>query len=94
MTNSGHSYTLLTGLGFVKNGTERAIYFFEDQIDKNLTDFLTGLVDTYLSPMKWGMTSCGKRCGSDHMSFTAAGYPAAFAFEGTFESEFHYYLIR
>jgi len=69
---------------FVKNGTEPIVAFFDAQTDSNLTTFATKLVEAYL-PIKWNMTGCGNTCGSDHMSFNKAGYPAAFAFEGMFE---------
>ncbi|KAL1686675.1 Zn-dependent exopeptidase [Schizophyllum commune] len=69
---------------FVKSGTEPKIAFFKDQVDKNLTTFATKLVEAY-SPLPWNLTTCGLGCGSDHMSWTKAGYPAIFATEGFFE---------
>lgn len=68
---------------FVKNGTEPIIAFFDTDVDANLTSFATKLVDEYL-PLKWNMTRCGNSCGSDHMSFTKAGYPAIIATEALF----------
>ncbi|KAL1744154.1 Zn-dependent exopeptidase [Schizophyllum fasciatum] len=69
---------------FVKEGTEPKIAFFQDKVDKNLTTFATKLVEAYV-PLPWNMTTCGPTCGSDHMSWTRAGYPAIFATEGLFE---------
>ena len=45
--------------------------------------FLTNLFDTYLAPrgLRRGSDTCGYAC-SDHASWTAAGYPAGFFFEG------------
>ncbi|KAL1706508.1 hypothetical protein EV121DRAFT_278776 [Schizophyllum commune] len=71
---------------FVKSGTEPKIAFFKDQVDKNLTTFATKLVEAY-SPLPWNLTTCGLGCGSDHMSWTKAGYPAIFATEGFFEGK-------
>ncbi|KAL1734135.1 hypothetical protein EV714DRAFT_281257 [Schizophyllum commune] len=71
---------------FVKSGTEPKIAFFKGQVDKNLTTFATKLVEAY-SPLPWNLTTCGPGCGSDHMSWTKAGYPAIFATEGFFEGK-------
>ena len=69
---------------FVKKGTEPIIGFFKDMTDKNLTTFATKLVESYI-PLSWDMTTCGVTCGSDHMSWTRAGYRAIFATEAKFE---------
>ena len=79
-----HDIHLVTA--FVKSGTEPKIAFFKDQVDKNLTTFATKLVEAY-SPLPWNLTTCGLGCGSDHMSWTKAGYPAIFATEGFFEGK-------
>lgn len=51
----------------------------------NLTQYLGSMVDKY-TKLDWNLTSCGPSCGSDHMSWTKAGYPAAFAIESLFEN--------
>uniref|UniRef100_D8QF49 Peptide hydrolase n=1 Tax=Schizophyllum commune (strain H4-8 / FGSC 9210) TaxID=578458 RepID=D8QF49_SCHCM len=71
---------LLSGI----HGVEPKIGLFQDEVDKGLLDYVTGLVDAYLS-VPWALTGCGKRCGSDHMSWTRAGYRAAYVCEGLFE---------
>ncbi|KAI4521650.1 Zn-dependent exopeptidase [Schizophyllum commune Loenen D] len=74
----------MDGLAVVKHGVEPKIGLFQDEVDKGLLDYVTGLVDAYL-PVHWTLTGCGKRCGSDHMSWTRAGYRAAYECEGLFE---------
>lgn len=69
---------------FVKNGTTPIVAFFDTNTDQNLTAFGTQLVEEYL-PLPWKTTNCGSRCGSDHMSWTKAGYPAMFVTESLFE---------
>ena len=71
----------------MKRGTTPIIGLFGDQTDKGLTDFTTSLIDEYCN-IGWKMTGCGKTCGSDHMSWHKAGYPAAFVTESLFEGEF------
>ncbi|KAF7977282.1 hypothetical protein HWV62_4239, partial [Athelia sp. TMB] len=71
---------------FVKNGTTPIIAFFDTNTDKNLTSFAAQVVDEYL-PLGWNLTNCGSRCGSDHMSWTKAGYPAIFATESLFSGK-------
>lgn len=71
---------------FVRNGTTPIVGFFDTNVDKNMTSFVAELVDEYL-PLGWNMTNCGNTCGSDHMSWTKAGYPAVFATEGLVESK-------
>jgi leucyl aminopeptidase len=48
-----------------------------------LQTFLNTLFDTYLAPrgLTRGLDTCGYAC-SDHASWTAAGYPSGFFFEG------------
>ncbi|EJD54524.1 Zn-dependent exopeptidase [Auricularia subglabra TFB-10046 SS5] len=67
-----------------KKGTTPIIAFFKDVVDMDLTDFAAKLVEQY-TPLPWNLTSCGSTCGSDHMSWTRAGYPAIFATEALFE---------
>ena len=76
---------------YVKPGTTPVVGLFKDQIDMNLTHYLGSMVDKY-AKVGWNLTSCGPTCGSDHMSWTKAGYPAAFAIEGLFESTFPFVL--
>ncbi|KZV93709.1 Zn-dependent exopeptidase [Exidia glandulosa HHB12029] len=76
---------------FVKDGTEPIVAFFKDVVDIELTRFATKLVEEYI-PLNWNLTGCGTTCGSDHMSWTRAGYPAIFATEGLFESVSVVYL--
>ena len=70
----------------MKKDTVPIIGFFDELVDMNLTHFATSLVDKYLT-IGWNYTRCGPYCGSDHMSFTTAGYPAIFAAEGLYESK-------
>ena len=72
---------------YVKPGTTPIIAFFKDSVDMNLTNYLGSTVDRY-SKLNWNLTTCGPICGSDHMSWMKAGYPAAFAFESLFEGMF------
>ena len=71
---------------FLKNDTTPIVALFKDQIDRQLTSWTAKLVETYL-PIGWNMTSCGATCGSDHMSWTKAGYRSAFVCEGLYESK-------
>jgi leucyl aminopeptidase len=54
-----------------------------DYSNVHLQTFLNTLFDTYLAPrgLTRGVDACGYAC-SDHASWTAAGYPAGFFFEG------------
>ena len=54
-----------------------------DYSNPELQAFFRQLFDAYLAPRGYtrGATTCGYAC-SDHASWTAAGYPAAFMFEG------------
>ncbi|KZP13852.1 Zn-dependent exopeptidase [Athelia psychrophila] len=71
---------------FVRNGTTPIVAFFGQHTNPNLTAFATRVVDEYLN-VGWNMTEFpNPRAGSDHMSWTKAGYPAAFAAEGLFEN--------
>jgi bacterial leucyl aminopeptidase len=69
---------------FVRDDKPKIIGLFKDVVDPELTEFVQKLVEAY-TPLPWNMTGCGARCGSDHMSWTKAGYPAVFATEGLFE---------
>jgi len=54
-----------------------------DNVDRNLTDFVKILIDTY-STLGWADSACGYGC-SDHASWFRSGYRAAFPFETTFD---------
>lgn len=54
-----------------------------DHVDKQLTEFLKKLVDSYAS-IPYVETECGYAC-SDHASWRKAGYPSAFAIESAFK---------
>ncbi|KZV80603.1 Zn-dependent exopeptidase [Exidia glandulosa HHB12029] len=68
---------------FVKDGTKPIIALFDEGVDMILTSFATSLVEEY-TDLPWNYTNCGPVCGSDHMSWTKAGYPAIAATEGLF----------
>jgi leucyl aminopeptidase len=59
------------------------IEIISDHTNAGLNAFLGVLFDAYLQPLGLtrGSSPCGYGC-SDHASWTAAGYPSAFAFEG------------
>jgi leucyl aminopeptidase len=54
-----------------------------DFVDPGLTKFLKTLITTYADIPSLD-TKCGYAC-SDHASWTKAGYPSAFAIEGSFD---------
>ena len=65
-------------------GTNLAdIVFISDYTDASQTSFMADLVDTYFPNTSYQYSNCGYAC-SDHASWTAAGYPASFPFESTF----------
>jgi leucyl aminopeptidase len=59
------------------------IEIISDHTNAGLNTFIGTLFDTYLQPLGLtrGSSPCGYAC-SDHGSWTAAGYPSAFVFEG------------
>ncbi len=59
------------------------IEIINDATSPVLNTFLAALFDEYLQPLGLtrGSSPCGYAC-SDHSSWTDAGYPSAFAFEG------------
>lgn len=59
-----------------------------DFVNPDLTAFLRILVDTY-SKLNWVDTKCGYAC-SDHASWTRAGFPSCFPFEGPFSASSPY----
>lgn len=62
-----------------------------DNIDKDLSDTLEMISDTY-SGIKHAYTQCGYAC-SDHATWTKAGVPAIFVFEAKFEDSRYFLLI-
>jgi len=69
-------------------GPGRHIYFVDDFVSTDLTDYLKRLINEYNGPggheITYGNTRCGYAC-SDSGSWTKYGFPAAFPFEATFE---------
>ena len=64
-------------------GSEHAITFVTDHVNKDLTRFSIELVEHYVKT-PWRETECGYAC-SDHASWDKLGYPAAFPFEASFD---------
>lgn len=64
-------------------GSEKELYFVDDNTNPGQNAFLGRLADTYLG-YTWGTLKCGYAC-SDHAPFTKNGYPASYAFESTFQ---------
>lgn len=62
-------------------GSKETIFLTEDYTDPGHTNFLAGLIDTYLK-VPYARTTCGYAC-SDHASWNKAGYPATFPFEAS-----------
>jgi leucyl aminopeptidase len=63
-------------------GSENEIYFIQDYTSASLTSYLGQLVDQYVN-VPWGYSKCGYAC-SDHASWHAQNFPAAFPFEASF----------
>ncbi|RBR25279.1 uncharacterized protein FIESC28_01888 [Fusarium coffeatum] len=74
--------------GYVKPGTQAVAGVFTDNVDAGLTAFLKKVIAAY-SSLPTVDSKCGYGC-SDHASATRAGYPSAFASEGTFENSSPY----
>lgn len=66
-----------------KSGSGPDMRLVTDFSDPHMQRFLTDLFDVYLAPrgLTRGTDTCGYAC-SDHASWTAAGYPSGFFFEG------------
>jgi leucyl aminopeptidase len=66
-----------------KSGNTTDMKLISDYSNPDLQAFFRQLFDAYLAPRGYtrGSVACGYAC-SDHASWTAAGYPAAFMFEG------------
>ena len=68
-------------------GSGDGLWFLTDNVDPTLTAFLEELADAYIGGPR-STLQCGYAC-SDHASWTRAGFPAAAAFESTFEAMNH-----
>ncbi|KAJ3105202.1 Leucine aminopeptidase 1 [Phlyctochytrium planicorne] len=74
--------------GYSPEGKTEVIALATDFTDKEISNFVKSLVDTY-SGIGWKDTQCGYAC-SDHASWTKAGYAAGFTFEADFEDHSPY----
>ena len=68
-------------------GSGDKIFMLTDNVDATLTAFTSRLVDIYTG-VERSVTECGYGC-SDHASWTKKGYPAAMAFEASFDGMNH-----
>ncbi|KTD64756.1 aminopeptidase LapA [Legionella spiritensis] len=69
--------------GFRNDQNDPTMWVFRDYTDKNLSDFVAQLIQTYVKvPVDY--SRCGYGC-SDHASWMAEGIPAAFPCETNFE---------
>jgi leucyl aminopeptidase len=69
--------------GYRVNPVDPTMWIFTDYTDKNLSNYLAKLIDTYIHvPVDY--SRCGYGC-SDHASWNEQGYPAAFPCESNFE---------
>ncbi|NOH72237.1 M20/M25/M40 family metallo-hydrolase [Vibrio pectenicida] len=64
-------------------GSAHDVTFMTDYTDANLVEFLTELMDTYISELTYDTDRCGYAC-SDHASWHNAGYSAAIPAESFF----------
>ncbi|MBI4060046.1 MAG: M20/M25/M40 family metallo-hydrolase [Elusimicrobia bacterium] len=64
-------------------GSGEGIFLLTDYVDPALSAFTARLIDAYAG-VKSYTTKCGYGC-SDHASWTKKGFPAAMAFEATFD---------
>lgn len=69
--------------GFVPDEKNEHVGVIVDYTDKNLTDFVKLVIDSYLS-IPYIETKCGYAC-SDHGSATKNGYPGSFVIESEFK---------
>jgi len=68
-------------------GSDEEIDLLTDHVDAGLSAFTGQLIDTYVK-VKRSSTECGYAC-SDHASWESAGFPAAMAFESSFDGMNH-----
>lgn len=64
-------------------GGSHDVGLIDDHTDVNLTAFVGDLIEEYQPGITWTFATCGYGC-SDHASWTAEGFPAAFSFEAPF----------
>lgn len=69
--------------GFRNNASDATMWVFRDYTDSALSDYVAKLIKHYVK-VPVNKSSCGYGC-SDHASWTAAGVPAAFPCETSFE---------
>mgnify|MGYP000446874539 CR=1 FL=1 len=70
-------------VGTKARNNDPAMWFLDDNVDMELTNYLIGLVKQYLNiPTKF--TRCGYGC-SDHATWYDAGIPSAAGFESAFD---------
>nr|GAT54718.1 peptidase [Mycena chlorophos] len=65
---------------WVESGTEETVTFLTNDVDPNLTEYLSLLADRYVE-IPWKFDALVPNAGSDHMSWTRAGYQSGFAAE-------------
>ena len=71
----------MTGYAYENDPT---MWLMTDYVDPGLTNYFETLIQTYVKrPV--GRSSCGYAC-SDHATWTKNGYPAAIAFEASFDN--------
>ena len=68
-------------------GSAEEIFLLTDHVDGGLSAFVGQLIDAYVG-VKRSTTECGYAC-SDHASWDGKGYPAAMAFEASFDDMNH-----
>lgn len=69
--------------GYRRDPADPTLWVFTDYTDNKLSDFVAELIKTYLN-VPVGKSQCGYGC-SDHASWTAKGFAAAFPCETDFE---------
>jgi len=70
--------------GFRNQAEDKTMWVFRDYTDRPLSDFIASLIQRYIKvPVAY--STCGYGC-SDHASWNAAGIPAAFPCETSFEA--------
>jgi len=68
-------------------GSDEEIFLLTDHVDAGLSAFTGRLIDAYVG-VKRSTTECGYAC-SDHASWDSQGFPAAMAFESSFDGMNH-----
>lgn len=68
-------------------GSDEEIFLLTDHVDPTLSAFVEKLIDAYVG-VKRSTTECGYAC-SDHASWQSQGFPAAMAFEASFDGMNH-----